>query len=118
MSAETLKRCEVEYDILPFICTKFTFFTPRQILLGHTEDSHKELLNYIYIVSACIKEEPQGKLAIQNENFTALCYAGHLPGFCMGYNHHGLVFSINVICPKKILGGKTRKCSKHQQYLT
>ena len=64
----------------------------------------------MYLVSAHIREEePQGKLGTQTEGFTALCYAGHLPGFCMGYNHHGLVYSINVIFPQKVLAGKTRE---------
>lgn len=79
-----------------------------QVLLGHTEDALQETLNHVYLVSAHIhEEEPQGKLGTQSEGFTALCYAGHLPGFCMGYNHHGLVFSINVIFPQKVLAGKT-----------
>ncbi|XP_071518888.1 beta-alanyl-dopamine/carcinine hydrolase [Panulirus ornatus] len=79
-----------------------------QVLLGHTEDALPETLNHVYLVSAHItEEEPQGKWGIRREGFTALCYAGHLPGFCMGYNHHGLVFSINVISPKKVLAGKT-----------
>lgn len=79
-----------------------------QVLLGHTEDALPETLNHIYLVSAHIEEEsPQGKYGTKEETFTALCYAGHLPGFCMGFNHHGLVFSVNVISPAKVLAGKT-----------
>ncbi|XP_076040741.1 C45 family peptidase tan [Oratosquilla oratoria] len=79
-----------------------------QVLLGHTEDALPQTLNHIYLVSAHInEEEPQGRMKTKTEGFTALCYAGHLPGFCMGYNHHGLVFSVNVISPKKVLAGKT-----------
>ena len=80
------------------------------MLLGHTEDALPETLNHAYIVSAHIHEDtPQGKYGTKDEGFVALCYAGHLPGFCMGYNHHGLVFSINVISPQKVVAGKTRK---------
>ncbi|KAG7177996.1 putative Acyl-coenzyme A:6-aminopenicillanic acid acyl-transferase-containing protein 2 [Homarus americanus] len=79
-----------------------------QVLLGHTEDALPDTLNHVYLVSAHItEEEPQGKWGTRSEGFTALCYAGHLPGFCMGYNHHGLVFSINIISPQKVLAGKT-----------
>lgn len=31
------------------------------------------------------------------ECFSSLCYAGHLPGYTMGYNIHGLVFSVNTL---------------------
>jgi len=79
-----------------------------QVLLGHTEDALPDTLNHIYLVNARIEEEtPQGKYGTKEEAFTALCYAGHLPGFCMGFNRHGLVFSVNVISPAKVLAGKT-----------
>ncbi|KAK8720004.1 hypothetical protein OTU49_013634 [Cherax quadricarinatus] len=79
-----------------------------QVLLGHTEDALPEFLNHVYLVSAHITEaEPQGKWGTRCEGFTALCYAGYLPGFCMGYNHHGLVYSINVIQPQRVISGKT-----------
>ena len=51
----------------------------------------------------------QGRLGVNKEHFTALCYAGHLPGFCMGFNRHGFVFTINVIRPIDLIVGKTRK---------
>ncbi|XP_069973840.1 beta-alanyl-dopamine/carcinine hydrolase [Penaeus vannamei] len=89
-------------------CSSICSNNEGQVLLGHTEDALPETLNHAYLVSAHIKEEePQGKNGTKTEGFTALCYAGHLPGFCMGYNHHGLVYSINVISPKKVLAGKT-----------
>ncbi|RXG58749.1 hypothetical protein Avbf_16220 [Armadillidium vulgare] len=79
-----------------------------QVTLGHTEDALPGTLNHMYIVSAHIKEDtPQGKWKSKEEGFIALCYAGHLPGFCMGYNHHGFVYSVNVIFPKNVLAGKT-----------
>ncbi|XP_063863525.1 beta-alanyl-dopamine/carcinine hydrolase-like isoform X2 [Scylla paramamosain] len=91
----------------PTGCSSLSINKEGQILLGHTEDALGELLNYVYIVSARIHDKPRGRQATLDENFTALCYAGHLPGFCMGYNHHGLTFSINVICPRKVLAAKT-----------
>ncbi|KAK2726391.1 beta-alanyl-dopamine/carcinine hydrolase-like isoform X2 [Artemia franciscana] len=76
--------------------------------LGHTEDALPEALNHCYIVNAHIREnEPQGKWKVQEEEFSAICYAGHLPGFCMGYNHHGLLYSINILTPAKVLTKKT-----------
>ncbi|XP_064101131.1 beta-alanyl-dopamine/carcinine hydrolase-like [Macrobrachium nipponense] len=89
-------------------CSSVCVNHDEHVLLGHTEDALPETLNHAYIVSAHIHEEtPQGRNGTKCEGFTALCYAGHLPGFCMGYNHHGLVYSINVISPQKVLAGKT-----------
>ena len=63
-----------------------------QEILGHTEDALSENLNNYYIVSAhIISDDPQGKYKVKEERFTSLCYAGHLPGYTMNYNHHGLV---------------------------
>nr|CAD7457612.1 unnamed protein product [Timema tahoe] len=77
-------------------------------LLGHTEDALAETLNHIYFVSAhIISEEPQGRWNVTEERFMSLCYAGHLPGFTMSYNHHGLVFSVNIIMAKTLAAGKT-----------
>lgn len=63
-----------------------------QEILGHTEDSSREHLNTFYIVSAhIIADEAEGKYGVKEEKFTSLCYAGHLPGYTMSYNHHGLM---------------------------
>nr|CAD7206044.1 unnamed protein product [Timema douglasi] len=79
-------------------------------LLGHTEDALSETLNHIYFVSAhIISEKPQGRWNVTEERFMSLCYAGHLPGFTMSYNHHGLVFSVNIIMAKTLAAGKTRE---------
>lgn len=81
-----------------------------QETLGHTEDALSENLNNFYIVSAhIISDTPQGKYKVTEERFTSLCYAGHLPGYTMNYNHHGLVFSINTLSAAKLNSGKTRK---------
>lgn len=82
-----------------------------QEILGHTEDALSEVLNHFYIVSAhIISDSPQGKYNVTEEKFTSLCYAGHLPGYTMNYNHHGLVFSINTLSANNLNSGKTRKC--------
>jgi len=72
-----------------------------QVLLGHTEDALDEVLNHIYLVSATICD------GTSNEVFTSLCYAGYLPGFCMSYNQHGFVYSINVLFPHAVQPGKS-----------
>lgn len=46
---------------------------------------------------------------LKEEKFISLCYAGHLPGYTMGNNHHGLVYSINTLSARRCLGGKIRK---------
>ncbi|KAJ9586090.1 hypothetical protein L9F63_020287, partial [Diploptera punctata] len=77
-------------------------------ILGHTEDALADVLNHIYFVSAhIISDTPQGRWKVTEEHFTSLCYAGSLPGFTMSYNHHGLVFSVNVISAKTLVSGKT-----------
>ncbi|RZF48090.1 hypothetical protein LSTR_LSTR002156 [Laodelphax striatellus] len=89
-------------------CSTMCCNQPGQELLGHTEDALSEVLNHIYFVSAHIKEDkPQGKWKVTEEKFTSLCYAGCLPGFTMSYNHHGLVFSVNIISARTLVAGKT-----------
>lgn len=88
----------------------------KQEILGHTEDALRETLNHFYIVSAhIISDTPQGKYNVTEERYTSLCYAGHLPGYTMGYNHHGLVFTINTLSAKTLYSGKTREklCQCH-----
>lgn len=85
-----------------------TFFG--QETLGHTEDALSENLNNFYFVSAhIISDEPEGKYKVKEERFTSLCYAGHLPGYTMSYNHHGLVYSINTLSAASLKRAKTRK---------
>ncbi|XP_074030172.1 C45 family peptidase tan [Leptinotarsa decemlineata] len=79
-----------------------------QEILGHTEDALSDTLNHFYFVSAhIISDKPCGKWKVKEEKFTSLCYAGHLPGYTMSYNHHGLVFSINTLSAKYLKSGKT-----------
>lgn len=76
----------------------------QQEILGHNEDALSETLNHWYLVSAHVIE-PDNK----EEKFTSLSYAGFLPGYTMGYNHHGLVYSINTLSAATLRSGKTRK---------
>ncbi|XP_042210209.1 uncharacterized protein LOC121858032 isoform X2 [Homarus americanus] len=91
-----------------FGCSSVSLNLEDEVLLGHTEDASGELLNHSYIVSAQVREEEgQGRWGTREEHFTAFCYAGHLPGYCMGFNHHGIVYSVNVLIPQHIFSGKT-----------
>ncbi|XP_055304139.1 beta-alanyl-dopamine/carcinine hydrolase [Sitodiplosis mosellana] len=92
----------------PIGCSTICVNQPDNEILAHTEDALQETLNHFYIVSAHIIEStPQGKHRVSEERFTSLCYAGHLPGYTMGYNHHGLVYSINTLSANTLHSGKT-----------
>ncbi|XP_018327238.1 uncharacterized protein LOC108738347 [Agrilus planipennis] len=95
-------------EVKPVGCSTICLNEPGQEILGHTEDALSEVLNHFYLVSAhIIEEKPQGRWGVKEERFTSLCYAGHLPGYTMSYNHHGLVFSINTLGARKLCPGKT-----------
>ena len=72
--------------------------------MGHNEDALSETLNYWYLVDAHVVEP-----GFRDEKFTSLSYAGFLPGYTMGYNCHGLVYSVNTLSAKTLSSGKTRK---------
>ncbi|XP_058443910.1 beta-alanyl-dopamine/carcinine hydrolase [Malaya genurostris] len=92
----------------PIGCSTICVNEPDCEILAHTEDALSEVLNHYYFVSAhIVSDSPQGKYNVTEERFTSLCYAGHLPGYTMNYNHHGLVFSINTLSARKLHGGKT-----------
>lgn len=76
------------------------------VALCHTEDAFPAALNHCYIVHAHIIEM-EGDKTVCEEKFSSLCYAGHLPGFCMNVNQHGFVYSINVVEPVRVLHNKT-----------
>ncbi|XP_025422737.1 uncharacterized protein LOC112692322 isoform X1 [Sipha flava] len=93
----------------PVGCTSFIINNLNAQLLGHTEDAMSETVNNYYIISAHVvpgEDESGGLFAARDEKFEALAYAGHLPGYASGHNHHGLVFSINTIFVSKPLRGK------------
>ncbi|XP_057335239.1 beta-alanyl-dopamine/carcinine hydrolase [Microplitis mediator] len=86
----------------PVGCSSIICNHPGQEILGHNEDALSETLNYWYIVCADIVEPGYKK-----EKFSSLSYAGFLPGYTMGFNYHGLVFSINTLSAKTLRSGKT-----------
>lgn len=71
--------------------------------MGHNEDALSETLNHWYIVSAHVVET-----GLREEKFSSLSYAGFLPGYTMGFNNHGLVYSINTLSARSLKSGKTR----------
>ncbi|XP_059618007.1 beta-alanyl-dopamine/carcinine hydrolase [Phlebotomus argentipes] len=92
----------------PIGCTSICVNQPGEELIAHNEDTLPEVMNFFYLVSAHIVcDEPQGKHKVKEEKFTSLCYAGHLPGYTMGYNHHGLIFTINTLSADTLHSGKT-----------
>lgn len=86
----------------PVGCSSIMCNQPGQEILGHNEDALRETLNHWYLVSAHVIE-PGSK----EEKFMSLSYAGFLPGYTMGYNHHGLVYSINTLSAATLRSGKT-----------
>ena len=76
----------------------------KQEILGHNEDALSETLNHWYLVSAHVIEP-----GCKQENFTSLSYAGFLPGYTMGYNQYGLVYTINTLSAATLRSGKTRE---------
>ncbi|XP_023176311.2 uncharacterized protein LOC111603084 [Drosophila hydei] len=92
----------------PTGCSSIIVNQPHCRLLGHTEDALTETLNhYYFVVAHIISDKPQGKYNVKEEHFMSLCYAGHLPGYTMSHNHHGLIFSINTISAELLRSGKT-----------
>lgn len=84
--------------------------------MGHTEDALSETVNNYYIVAAHVvpgEAETGGLFDAREEKFEALAYAGHLPGYASGHNHHGLVFSINTIFVSEPLRGKIREFDQY-----
>lgn len=87
---------------LPVGCSTVMCNQPGQEILGHNEDALSETLNHWYLVSVHLVEP-----GCKEEKFTSLSYAGFLPGYTMGYNCHGLVYSINTLSAANLRSGKT-----------
>lgn len=88
-------------------CSTVCCNEPGEEILGHNEDAVPEVLGHYYIVSAhIISSSPQGRWKVNEEHFITFCYAGYLPGYCMNYNHHGLIFTCNSIRPRRKVVGK------------
>jgi len=84
--------------------SKYNSVSSLQTLLGHTEDAMTEILNNVYIVQAEILDQEDHIV----EEFTSFSYAGHLMGYTMGFNPHGMVYSVNTLFPKEIHQSGTR----------
>ncbi|KOC61454.1 Acyl-coenzyme A:6-aminopenicillanic-acid-acyltransferase 40 kDa form [Habropoda laboriosa] len=89
-------------NTLPVGCSTIMCNQPGQEILGHNEDALSETLNHWYLVSAHVLEP-----GCNEEIFTSLSYAGFLPGYTMGYNCHGLVYTINTLSAATLRSGKT-----------
>lgn len=78
-----------------------------QAILGHTEDAMTEIKDHIYIISAEILSKSETNSAdageendvVILEKFTTFCYGATLMGYTMGYNNHGMIYSVNTIFP-------------------
>ncbi|KAH0949477.1 hypothetical protein HN011_005311 [Eciton burchellii] len=88
-------------NTLPVGCSTIICNQPGHEIIGHNEDALTETLNHWYLVSAHVVEE-----GYREEKFTSLSYAGFLPGYTMGYNYHGLVYSINTLNAAVLRSGK------------
>ncbi|XP_013133546.1 PREDICTED: uncharacterized protein LOC106099525 isoform X1 [Papilio polytes] len=89
-------------------CSDIAFKSPENVVLGHTEDAPMETVNHFYIMSAHVIPTPEDReLGAVEERFASLCYAGQLPGYTMGFNEHGLVFTINTLSPLVLKPGNT-----------
>ncbi|KYM93584.1 hypothetical protein ALC62_15942, partial [Cyphomyrmex costatus] len=93
---------EMQGNALPIGCTSIMCNQSGHEILGHNEDAVSETMNHWYLVSAHVIEAD-----CREEKFTSLSYAGFLPGYTMGYNHHGLVYSINTLSAAVLRSGKT-----------
>ncbi|XP_030022065.1 uncharacterized protein LOC115441423 isoform X2 [Manduca sexta] len=100
-------------------CSSVAFKNEHNIILGHTEDAATEILNHFYIMSAHIipTKEDREHGAVE-ERFTSLCYAGQMPGYTMGFNQNGLVFSINTLSPLLLKPGNTPRTFITRKLLT
>lgn len=92
----------IQGNSLPVGCSTIICNQSGNEILGHNEDALHETLNHWYLVSAHVIEA-----GFREEKFTSLSYAGFLPGYTMGYNHHGLVYSINTLSAEVLRTGKT-----------
>ncbi|XP_078697940.1 beta-alanyl-dopamine/carcinine hydrolase-like [Branchiostoma floridae x Branchiostoma belcheri] len=89
-------------------CTSvFLNFCNGPRLLAHNEDCDANIQKLGYVLVANVKPYrlPNGDV-LPEENFTAFCYPGVLPGVAYGYNSHGVCFSTNALL------AKTLKCDR------
>ncbi|XP_046557213.1 uncharacterized protein LOC124266461 isoform X1 [Haliotis rubra] len=73
-------------------CSTVYINRPDVKVIGHNEDCEDLIKHLGYVVDATIIEND-----VVEEKFTSLCYPGGLPGASLGFNYHGLTFSINTV---------------------
>ncbi|XP_058808214.1 beta-alanyl-dopamine/carcinine hydrolase-like [Phymastichus coffea] len=93
---------DAQRSLEPVGCSAVVCNQPGQEILGHNEDALSETLSRWYLIDAHINEPN-----LPEEKFCSLSYAGFLPGYTMGYNQHGLVFSVNTLYASTLRTGKT-----------
>ncbi|XP_078619725.1 beta-alanyl-dopamine/carcinine hydrolase-like [Branchiostoma floridae x Branchiostoma japonicum] len=89
-------------------CTSvFLNFRNGPRILAHNEDGDANIQTCAYVIAANIApyQLPNGDV-LPEENFTAYCYPGVLPGVAYAYNSHGVCFSTNALL------AKTLKCDR------
>lgn len=80
-------------------------------------DAAPGLVNQAYIVCAHIQEvAPRGRWGTAEEKFTAICLPGMLPGFYMGFNHHGFAYTVNAISTGNKIQDAETLTRKSQHY--
>ncbi|MHC4915802.1 MAG: C45 family autoproteolytic acyltransferase/hydrolase [Planctomycetota bacterium] len=77
-------------------CSTCTVLSDSAAAFGHNEDGAPSKEGGVFLLSA----RPTGKPA-----FTALVYAGLIPGNAFGFNEHGVCHSINNVCPRERVTG-------------
>lgn len=83
---------QLRSDIESSGCSTIYVKNTHSHVLGHTEDAAAECMNTFYIVFAhVITDEPFGPLGVKEEKFASLCYPGHIGGYTMSFNKHGLM---------------------------
>lgn len=80
-------------DDLVYGCTSIAGISKEGMIIGHNEDWLKDHINSLYICKIKQKDKPKS---------ISLSYAGHLPGFSVGFNSVGLVYTGNSIDAKGI----------------
>lgn len=101
---------QMKSEFEPSGCSTIYVKNSENHIFGHTEDAGADCLNNFYMVSAhVISDKPFGKFQVKEEKFTSLCYPGHIGGYTMNFNKHGLVFTINTLVAQHLLANKIRE---------
>ncbi|RME99018.1 MAG: hypothetical protein D6768_15990 [Chloroflexi bacterium] len=71
-------------------CSDCCILTDQTALIGHNEDGDPEFKDNLYLLHVQVDGKPA---------FTALTYPGFLCGNALGFNDHGICFTVNNVCP-------------------